>query len=98
MNRGYPFDITIRSKGQRSRSQGHKVQNIFQAIEWPAFTCSSPLLSMWATVYVIARSWNFYLRQGDVFILLAGLSVLFIKLLRTLWINVRHEIFEMGTG
>jgi len=38
MSPGYPFNI--RSKGERLRSQGHKVQNIFQAIEWLAWVCT----------------------------------------------------------
>jgi len=34
MSRGYPFNSRL--KGQRSRSQGHKCKNIFQAIKWLA--------------------------------------------------------------
>jgi len=35
----YPFNI--RSKDQRSKSQGHSVQkNTFQAIEWPSWVCT----------------------------------------------------------
>jgi len=32
--------FNIKSKGQRSRSQGHKVQNTLQAIEWLAWVCT----------------------------------------------------------
>ena len=42
-NLGYPrSDIVFKSKGQRSRSQGHKVQKkiILKAIEWPACVCT----------------------------------------------------------
>jgi len=35
----YPFDI--RSKGHRSRPQGHKVLKLFQVMEWLTWVCTS---------------------------------------------------------